>query len=207
MVNKTTEYSTLSSESVVVVVLASSSSRESLLVENSSVPYTLDNFSTSPNLSHFTPDCYKQMMHKTIRACYHLNNCLKYWKFHKMLYNSKWKSDRLINTQSRVLQADGLILENNEMATLNIIMPYHGKFFLQQGAYNLSFGQIICYAVEYPSLSRCYCNATWTWIITTTTMKKALLMSCMTPLLHFWIGSHTMAWTSISLGCSYPLIG
>ena len=62
MVNKTTEYSTFSSESVVVVVLASSG--ESLLVENTSVPYTLDNFSTSPNLSHFTPDCYKQMMHK-----------------------------------------------------------------------------------------------------------------------------------------------
>ena len=32
-------------------------------------------------------------------------------------------SDWLYNTKSRVLQADGLILENNEKATLNINMP------------------------------------------------------------------------------------
>ena len=33
-------------------------------------------------------------------------------------------SDWLFNTQSRVLQADWLILENNEKATLNINMLY-----------------------------------------------------------------------------------
>ena len=33
-------------------------------------------------------------------------------------------SDRLFNTQSRVLQADWFILKINENATLNINMPY-----------------------------------------------------------------------------------
>ena len=38
--------------------------------------------------------------------------------------NTQPKSDWLLNTQSRVLQADWLMLENNEKATLNINMPY-----------------------------------------------------------------------------------
>ena len=41
-----------------------------------------------------------------------------------MLMAHSVNSDRLFNTQSRVLQADGLILENNEKATFNINMPY-----------------------------------------------------------------------------------
>ena len=39
-----------------------------------------------------------------------------------IIYHSK--SDWLFNTQSRVLKADWLILENNEEATFNINMPY-----------------------------------------------------------------------------------
>ena len=34
-------------------------------------------------------------------------------------------SDRLFNTQSRILQADWMILENNEKATLNINIHYN----------------------------------------------------------------------------------
>ena len=33
--------------------------------------------------------------------------------------------DRLLNTQTRVLQADWLALENDEKATLDIDMPYY----------------------------------------------------------------------------------
>ena len=40
------------------------------------------------------------------------------------LHNTQSKTERLFNTHSRVLQADLLILKNNEEATLNIIMPY-----------------------------------------------------------------------------------
>ena len=40
------------------------------------------------------------------------------------IYNTQSKSDWLFNTQSRALQADWLILENNEKATLNINMTY-----------------------------------------------------------------------------------
>ena len=40
------------------------------------------------------------------------------------IYNTQSKSDRLFSTQSRALQADWLILENNEKATLNIKIPY-----------------------------------------------------------------------------------
>ena len=39
-------------------------------------------------------------------------------------YNTQLKSDWLFNTQSRVLQADWFVLENDEKATLNINMPY-----------------------------------------------------------------------------------
>ena len=46
-----------------------------------------------------------------------------YWKF-LMVHIQHSESDWLINTQSNVLQADWLILENNEIATLNINMPY-----------------------------------------------------------------------------------
>ena len=38
--------------------------------------------------------------------------------------NTQSKSDRLLNTQTRVLQADWLTLENNEKATLDINMHY-----------------------------------------------------------------------------------
>ena len=40
------------------------------------------------------------------------------------LYNIHSKSNRLLNTQSSVLQADWVILENDEKVTLNINMPY-----------------------------------------------------------------------------------
>ena len=40
------------------------------------------------------------------------------------LYNTQSKSDWLFNTQSRILQADWLSMENNEKATLNINMLY-----------------------------------------------------------------------------------
>ena len=43
-----------------------------------------------------------------------------YWKFPVMVTQHYW----LFNTQLTVLQADWLILENNEEATLNISMPY-----------------------------------------------------------------------------------
>ena len=46
------------------------------------------------------------------------------WKFPMSLYNTQSKSDWLFNTQSRILQADWLSVENNEKATLNINMPY-----------------------------------------------------------------------------------
>ena len=39
-------------------------------------------------------------------------------------YNTQSKSDWLFNTQTRVLQADWLKLENNEKETLSINMPY-----------------------------------------------------------------------------------
>ena len=40
------------------------------------------------------------------------------------IYNTWSKSDRLFNTQSRVLQAYWFMMKNNEKATLNINMPY-----------------------------------------------------------------------------------
>ena len=46
----------------------------------------------------------------------------------RCIYNTQSKSDRLFNTRIRsttVLQADWLIMENNEKATLNINMPYY----------------------------------------------------------------------------------
>ena len=42
-----------------------------------------------------------------------------------MLIQHSVNSDRLVDTQSRVPQADWLILENNEKATLNINMPFY----------------------------------------------------------------------------------
>ena len=41
-----------------------------------------------------------------------------------MLLQHSVNSDWLLNTQSRVLQADCSLLEINEKATLNINMPY-----------------------------------------------------------------------------------
>ena len=43
----------------------------------------------------------------------------------RCLYNSWSKSDRVFCARSRVLQADWLILADNENATLNISMPYY----------------------------------------------------------------------------------
>ena len=40
------------------------------------------------------------------------------------IYSTQLKSDWLFNTKSRVLQADWLIVENNEKAALHINMPY-----------------------------------------------------------------------------------
>ena len=45
-------------------------------------------------------------------------------------YTTLSQSDWLFNTQSRVLQADRLMLENNEKATLNINMPYFCWWFV-----------------------------------------------------------------------------
>ena len=42
-----------------------------------------------------------------------------------MLIQHSVNSDWLLDTQSREPQADWLILENNEKATLNIYMPYY----------------------------------------------------------------------------------
>ena len=44
-----------------------------------------------------------------------------------MLIQHSVISDWLFNTQSRVLQADWSILEINEEAILNIIMPFCGQ--------------------------------------------------------------------------------
>ena len=41
-----------------------------------------------------------------------------------MLIQHSVNSDWLFNTQSRVLQAEGLIMENNEMVTFSSIMAY-----------------------------------------------------------------------------------
>ena len=57
-------------------------------------------------------------------ACKHWICLLIYWEFPIMLIQHPANSDWLLSTQSRVLQADWLILENNERATLNINMPF-----------------------------------------------------------------------------------
>ena len=43
------------------------------------------------------------------------------------LYNTQSKSDLLFNTQSKVLQADRLRMENNEKAALKIKTPYQSE--------------------------------------------------------------------------------
>ena len=49
-----------------------------------------------------------------------------------MLIQHTVNSDWLFNTPSRVLQADWLMLENNEKPSLNVNMPYylHGYIFV-----------------------------------------------------------------------------
>ena len=63
----------------------------------------------------------------------HVNIGIMWWKSLWRLYNTQSKSkefdslsksDSLFKTQSRVLQDDWLILENNKKATLNINMPF-----------------------------------------------------------------------------------
>ena len=67
---------------------------------------------------HLITFCYQ-------RACSSWIYLLMYLKSQRCLYyTSQSKSYQLFNTQSRVLQADWLILENNEKATLNLYMPY-----------------------------------------------------------------------------------
>ena len=60
----------------------------------------------------------------------------------KFLILHSVNSDWLFNTQSRVLQADWLMLENDEKATLNINMPYFQRFFskniISSHSFNLS---------------------------------------------------------------------
>ena len=50
--------------------------------------------------------------------CFFIANC------QSCLHNTQSKSDWLLNTQSRVLPADWLVLESSAKATLNINMPY-----------------------------------------------------------------------------------
>ena len=77
----------------------------------------------------FAQERFTRILDQIFRSCredewnkvwYYL---LMYWKFPMMLINLSVKSDWLFNTQSRVLQSDWLIIENNEKATLNINMP------------------------------------------------------------------------------------
>ena len=63
------------------------------------------------------------------RACQHGNYALLYWKFpmmHHWIDAYTTLSQNMIgcNTQSRILLADWLILDNNEKATWNNNMPY-----------------------------------------------------------------------------------
>ena len=53
-------------------------------------------------------------------ACNHWNYLLWYWKFPMMHIQHPVKFWSVVHTQSRVLQADWLILENSEKTTLNI---------------------------------------------------------------------------------------
>ena len=57
-------------------------------------------------------------------SCWHWDYLHTNWKFLMMLIEHLVNSDWLFNTQSRVLQAYWFILEVNEIATLNIKMPY-----------------------------------------------------------------------------------
>ena len=50
-----------------------------------------------------------------------------------MLIQHSVNSDWLLNTQSRVLKADWLILEINEKATFNINMPYRSAVVTHSG--------------------------------------------------------------------------
>ena len=61
------------------------------------------------------------------------------------IYNTQSKPEWLFNTQSRVQQADWLILEKNEQATLNINMP------------TLTYSQ---YEEQFPSLTLHYTTLT-----------------------------------------------
>ena len=58
------------------------------------------------------------------RACQSWNCLFCIGNSQLCLYDSHSKSDWLFNTQSRVLQADWLMLENDEKEALTIYMPY-----------------------------------------------------------------------------------
>ena len=47
-----------------------------------------------------------------------------YWKFYNDALQHSVNSDWRLNTQSRVPQADWLMLENNEKGTMDSNMPY-----------------------------------------------------------------------------------
>ena len=55
---------------------------------------------------------------------------LLYWELPIMLKQHLVNSDKLFNTQSRVLQDDRLLLKNHERVTLNINMINYGGSFL-----------------------------------------------------------------------------
>ena len=68
-------------------------------------------------------NCLTKIMTNICRGC-HWNYLRVYWKFPMMLIQNSGNYDWLFNTQSKVLQVDWLMLENNAKATLNINMPY-----------------------------------------------------------------------------------
>ena len=79
---------------------------------------TVEKYKRNINIIHY------QLHFKLNRACYYWNYLLIYRKFPMMLIHHSADWDLLFNTQSRVLQADWLVLENNEKATLNMNTPY-----------------------------------------------------------------------------------
>ena len=65
------------------------------------------------------------------------------------MYNTQSKSDWLFSTQSRALQADWLVFENNEKATLNINMTYlitHVAYIYRSAIRSCRPGGVIVYS-------------------------------------------------------------
>ena len=70
---------------------------------------------------HFLKTRYWGQPDKPNRAWKYL---LMYWKFYNDALQHSVNSDWWLNTQSRVPQADWLMLENNEKGTMDRNMPY-----------------------------------------------------------------------------------